>query len=156
VEDEARRDTLEQVARNQGNDLLTLDAPTAKLIGLSRETVDSLDGILSYYDIERNYVLTEGRSKRIFENWGNEVRRAESDFLDLWAAFNDIQVEGNTPQERNQRRGAQIGVLNKIRGLLNKYKEAINPRAIQGAPEGWDQEIDIMLEQIRQQIRVDK
>ena len=51
---------------------------------------------------------------------------------------------------------AQIGVLNKIRGLLNKYKEAINPRAIQGAPEGWDQEIDIMLEQIRQQIRVDK
>lgn len=156
LEDEARRDNVEQVARLEGNDTLTLRTELATRLGLARGKADTLEEIMDDQGFGRNYQVIDGRAKRILDNWSSDVRRAEDEFQSLWRDFNDIQVTGQTPQERNQKRGAQLGVLRKVKALLDRYREAIDPSAIQGAPEQWDTEIDIMMERIRQRIRTDK
>lgn len=156
TEDETRKDTLEQIARFQGNDTLTMRADIALKLKFAKGRADTLEEIMYHLGYERNYTVTEGRGKRILENWSNDLRKAERDIIQLWNDFTDIQVQGATPAERNQRRGAQIGVLKKIQVLLGRFKEAIDPRAIQGAPENWETRLDVMIEQIRQQMRNDK
>lgn len=156
IEDKNRADTTEQVARMQGNDLLTLNAEKAIQVGLIKAKADQLSEIMDELGFGRNYVATEGRSAKIIEGWSESVGKAEQEFLDQWRKFNEIQVTGQTPAERNQKRGAQLGILRKISQLLTTYREAINPRRIRGAPEGWANQIDIMMEQIRQQMRVDR
>lgn len=156
TEDETRKDTLEQIARFQGNDTLTMRTDIALKLKFAKGRADTLEEIMYHLGYERNYVVTEGRGKRILDNWSNDLRKAERDIIQLWNDFTDIQVTGQTPAERNQRRGAQIGVLKKIQVLLGRFKEAIDPRAIQGAPENWETRLDVMIEQIRQQMRNDK
>jgi hypothetical protein len=156
TEDESLRDTLEDRIRFKGNDWLTLNAERALKLGLSRGTADSVDEIAFDLGIHRNYMLVKGRADRILAQWSEDVTKAEEQFQNLWRDFGEIQVNGATANERNQQRGRQMGVLRRIQNLLKDYKEAINPRAIRGAPDNWETQIEIMMEQIKQQIRVDR
>lgn len=151
-----RRDSIQDVVRHKGDDVLTLNAQNALLLGVSRGTADTLDELLGELGIARNYELLENRSKSTLEQWGRGVSEAEKDFERLWREFGRIQVQGNTPAERNRGRNQRIGKLNEVNTLLRRFKEAINPRKIQGAPEQWETQIDIMIDRIRREIRNDR
>lgn len=155
-EDAGRRDTLEQIIRFQGNDVLTLDAKMAYRLGLSKGTVDTLEDLAFELGISRNYAVLSGKSDKIFATWAGDVSDAEQEFAKLWRDFGRVEVQGNTPEERNRGRGQQIRILEQIKKLLERYGEAINPRAIRGAPEQWEVRINQIIEEIKQQIRLDK
>ena len=103
----------------------------------------------------RNYVEIKGRSDAIFKDWSNKVVKAEEEFQDTVREYRRIEVQGATPAERNKLRTRQMSLLNKAREILKKYKESVNPEAL-GDPENIDGQIDLLIERIRQQIRLDK
>lgn len=153
---EESKDNYEDIIRFKGKAVLTLDAPTALKLGISKGTVDSMDDLLSELGIARNSKVVKGKAEKIFESWSEEVNGAERDFIKYWKDFGQVQVAGATAAERNKGRAQQIGILKKIAELLKKYKEAINPRAIQGAPAQWENNIESRIDAIQQQIRLDK
>lgn len=155
-EEAGRRDTMEQIVRFEGNDVLMLDAKKAQRLGLSLGTADTLEDLAFELGVSRNYAVLPGRSDKIFEGWSRDVKAAEEQLQKIFRDFQRIQVEGNTPEERNRARGQQIRLLEEAKKLLERYGEGINPRAIQGAPEQWEVQINQIIEQIKQQIRLDK
>lgn len=154
--DEGRADTIDQIARHTGNDWLTLRAPLAQTLGVSKGTIDSMDELVGELGIERDYKIYGDTPTKILRQWSRSVSEAELEFRRLWREFGRIEVEGETPELRNRGRGRQIGLLNDVKDLLKKYDEAINPRAIRGAPAQWENRIDVMIEEIKQQMRIDK
>lgn len=154
-----RRDSIRDLLRFEGNDWLTLRPDLALKLGFSKGTVDTIGDMMFDMGLHRNYKVLEGkenRSAQIFQNWSREISDAEDRFFVLWREYNAIRINGETATKRNEQRGARMSKLKQIQSMLMKYKEAINPRTIQGAPDNWDSEIDVLLEQIRQAIRQDK
>lgn len=151
-------DSAEDMVRLRGNDYLTLDALTAQRIGWSKGTADTLDDLLVKMGITRNWErVKENRSGAIIRSWSKDVGKAESDFYRLWRSYNRITVRPpGGYRERTAARTQQKNTLREIKSLLEKYREAINPRAIRGAPEGWAGRIDLMINQIEQQQRLDR
>lgn len=155
-EEAGRRDTMEQIVRFEGNDVLMLDSKKAQRLGLSVGTADTLEDLAFELGVSRNYAVLPGRSDKIFEGWSRDVKDAEQQLQKIFRDFQRVQVQGNTPEERNRGRGQQIRLLEDAKKLLERYGEGINPRAIQGAPEQWEVQINQIIEQIKQQIRLDK
>lgn len=153
---EENKDNYEDIIRGKGKAVLTLNARTALALGISKGTVDTMDDLLSELGIARNHTMIKGKSESILKTWASDVEEAETQFSELWAKFNEIQVAGKNASERNKARGRQLGVLRSISDLLRKYKEAINPRAIKGSPDNWENEIDRMTAKIQQDMRMDK
>ena len=156
-EQAGRQDTIQELARFQGNDVLTLDAKTAYRLGLSKGTADTNEELAEELGIDRNYVMLDNRSEDILDRWSERVTDAERSFDRLWRDFNRVQVQqpgGYT--ERTRARGQQKKILRQIQSLLNRYKEAINPVRIRAAPEQWESAIERMIEQIDQAQRLDE
>jgi hypothetical protein len=123
--------TMDRVT-GDGNDVLTLRAETARKIGLSKGTVDSLDDLLFELGIHRNYELVDGSAQAFLDRWTDGIDSYERDLRALWADFGDIQVQGDY-DERKSARGAQIRKLRQIVQLCERYIEAVDPRQF-GAP----------------------
>jgi hypothetical protein len=149
------RDSLEDLVRYKGNDALTLDARTAERIGFSKGTVSDLRALMLAMGIVRDYVVIDGASAGIFKRWSEEVTKAERDVQRL---INDFQrVEVRAPgqyRERTAARTQQKSILRQLRGIVQRYKEALNPRRI-GAPAEFITDIDIMIDRIDQAQRLD-
>jgi hypothetical protein len=149
------RDNIQQLARGEGNDTLTLNAKVARDLGLSKATVDTLDDLLFELGIERTSVIVSKAnatdenpttaSDRIMTKWSDSCDDAERDMRRLWREYAQIQVAGEY-RERQAARGRQIRTLENIIKLIKRYGEAVNPRAV-GVP---DQSIlETIIEQIR-------
>lgn len=151
-----RRDTIEDIVRFKGNDVLTLNAQNAITLGVSKGTADTFDELLSELGIARTAEMLKNRSAKVLGDWSKNITEAEKDFARFWREYGRITVTGATPAERNKGRSQQIGKLNEINNLLKRYKEAINPQQIEGAPEQWESRIDLMINQIKQQMRLDR
>jgi hypothetical protein len=151
-----RRDRMEDVMRLRGDDCLNLTAPLALKLQVTRATVDNVTELANEMGIARNYVELKGKSDQIFREWSKDVDEAEEQFRKLVRDFQRVEVGGNTREERNRGRSQQLAILNRVGDLLTKYKEAINPAAIDGAPEEWFVDIEIIKAQIKQQIRLDR
>lgn len=151
-----RSDSLQDVVRFQGNDWLTLKAGIAQQIGYTRGTADRLEEIMDSLGVARNYTVVRSRAASVFDNWRRSVVEAEADFVRTWAEFNEIRVQGESAAERNTQRGRQISTLRKMQELLKDYAEAMNPEAIGNSVDNWNTRIEVITEQIRQQMRVDR
>ncbi|MBL8764703.1 MAG: hypothetical protein JNM07_10590 [Phycisphaerae bacterium] len=149
------KDTEQAVVRFQGNDTLTLNADMAYKLGLSKGTVDTLDQLLFELGVSKNASMVQAKQDKILEDWGKDVTQAERDFRRLWRQHNETQVQG-TWDERSRARGKRIQILKQIKALLERFKEAINPRAIEGAPNDWTTQINIMIDRLEQEQRRDK
>jgi len=146
-------DTIELLARGQGNDVLTLDAELAKTLGVSQGTVASLDDLMFKLGIHRNYEILDGRSDRIMSQWRTGVRGALRQIPRMLKDYEAIEIGGADARERNQARSRQISKLKGIRKILVKYEGAINPRRY-GFPSITD--IDAMIAGIKLQIAADR
>jgi hypothetical protein len=146
-----REDTIEQLARNQGNDTLTLTADVAADLGISKGTAEDLDSLLFELQIERRHQLVEGGAERITKQWGRSLESAERSLRDLWKAFNETEVTGDR-RERTAARATKMRKLREIISLLKKYDE-VYKIGLLAIPEGLPPvpQLEVMHEQLRQE-----
>ncbi len=150
-------DTIQERARDKGNDNLTITADIAKTIGISKGTVDDLDSLLYELEIDHNYRLIDAREERIRKQWTRGVENAERQLRDLMEEYGRIQVAGER-RERQAARSRQIATLRKIISLLERYEEVIGVRMFR-MPEGGVPsvpQIEVMIEQITQEQMKDR
>jgi len=148
-----RQDTIEELARGEGNDVLTLRAELARTLGVSDGTVDTLDDLLFDLGISRGYTLLDGRADRIMSQWHKSIKSAVRQLPRLWKDYQEIQITGADARERNRQRSRQIAKLEEIKRLIQRHDGALVPQRY-GYP-GIDQ-IDIMISQIRLDITADR
>ncbi len=123
---EGKQDSIEDLARGRGTNWLTLDAETARVLGISKGTASSIDDLLFELGIARNYEMV-GDGDRIMNNWSDSIKRTEDALSRLWREYNEIQVNSDEWNERRRQRGQQRAKLQQMIGLLERYKEAIVP-----------------------------
>ncbi len=123
--DDNNKDSIQALARGQGVNWLTLKAPVAQVLGVSKGTVESMDDLLFELGIARNHVMV-GNGEKIMDDWSQGLKRTEEALGRLWREWNDIAVEGDW-NERRRGRGQQRAKLQQMIGLLERYKEAIVP-----------------------------
>jgi hypothetical protein len=150
---DANVDSFAERSRGKSNDILTLDAQWAQKLKLSKGTVASMDDLMFALGISRNHEILKGRSESILENWRDGVASYRRDIETELKEFERIMVQGDTPRKRNQLRGQKISRLQAAQKIMKKYAEAINPRQF-GFPDYED--LNIMIEQLRMEIRRDK
>lgn len=127
---EGNRDTLQDIKRGLGNDVLTLTADTALKLKVSKGTVGSGDDLLEQLGIIRNAKKIDGRSNKIFTEWENEVRTAENDIADAMRDYRDVRPERDTANAREEARARQISLLRKTLTRIQKYSNCLNPRVL--------------------------
>jgi hypothetical protein len=143
-----REDTIEQLARGEGNDVLTLRADMAYKLGLSKGTADTLEDLIFLLGLARNHEVVRNRADHIMRQWRREVDDGKRNLRRLWEEYGEIQVGGDM---REQRRaiGRRMNIINQMKGLIRRLEEAFHPYSI-GVPHITD--LDIMEEQLRQQL----
>jgi len=152
-----RRDTVEDVLRGRGNDVLTLDAETAKKVGMSLGTIDDEQELAFALGYERDYTLLRGKSKDILGDWSKGVRDAEVQIRKLARDYLRVEPkDASVWEDRRNARSQRIKLLETVNALIARYGESINPREIRVMPETLAQDNRIAIEQIRQAQRLDK
>jgi hypothetical protein len=151
----AKLDSMEELLRMKGKNVLTLDADTAFKIGLSKGTVETTDDLANELGIARSFVIVPGRSEQILARWSKDVGEAERKLNSLWRDYSRISVAGATPAERNKARSQQISRLREIKTTLDRFGNAINPRKLEGFPRDAEQ-FDRLIGTIQEAIRRDR
>ena len=144
-------DGLDSILRGTGNDVLTINARLAEILGVSRKTVDTRDDLLAAMDIALNSVELKGRAKNIMKDWDNGVQNTKRQLLKLMDDFRDIRVQApGDYAARSKARGQQRSVLEQmVRLLKGKYGEGLSPRWL-GENQVWGEvEINVTLERLR-------
>jgi len=123
-----RQDTIEELARDAGNDVLTLTADKAKRLLVSRGTVSTKEELLSAVGLERTGVMVPGRSDRIMKEWTDGLDNAKVQIKTLLSEYGNIQVEqpGGYDQ-RSKARGLQRRKLEDLKNVLVKWGEGLDP-----------------------------
>jgi len=146
-------DTIQQLARSQGNDTLTLDAKLAQTLGVSKGTVNTMDALVFTLGLSRSSTVIDGQSDRIMDRWESGLASAERRLRELWQEYSQIQVQGRDARERNSARGRQIRKLQDMIKLYRRYEEALNSRRLRlpGEPD-----LRVIIEQIKLQMLRDR
>ncbi len=142
---DTRQDTMRQLVTGEGDDVLTLRADTAFMLGVSKGTARDLDELLEHLGILRNHVMLEGRSDQILDSWSSNVARARRQVPRLWEEFNGVQG-GGTPREQRQAIGQRIRILEEMQNLYRRYGEGFDPFGA-GMPNIAD--LDLRIEQLK-------
>jgi hypothetical protein len=153
-EENGRGDTMQQIARYEGNDVITLNAETAKKLLVSKGNASSIEEIAYDLGIARNYKVLDRKADSIFQEWSKDVAEAERDLGKKWRDFQTTPIEGNTPEERNRGRGKRIGILNQMKDIIKRYGESINPRRARAPIE--EAELNTLIAELQQEMRLDK
>lgn len=149
---EANEDTIEQLARSQGNDVLTIDATLAQKLQVSDGTVNTDEELLYALGLSRSSVRVDQNADKIMQQWSDGVTNAERRLRKLAQEYQGIQVQGEY-SERTRARGQQRRTLEEMQGILRRYEEALVPQRI-GVPDY--NTISILIEQIKLQQLADK
>ncbi len=123
--EEGNADDIQQVARGLGNDVLTLDQRTAKLIGLSKGTVASKDELLSALGVSHDSVIP-GRSERIMQDWSKGLENAYGTLQRIAREYFEIQLQGDF-NERRAARSSQISKLEQMKSIGLRWNEGLDP-----------------------------
>ena len=124
-------DTIEALARGEGNDCLTISAKLAFDLGISKGTVDTMDDLIFKLGIARNYDIVKGQSQRITKGWSDGLEDAKRKLRKLWEEYGDVQVEApGGYRERTQARGRRKAIIEDMQQILKKYEEALNAREV--------------------------
>jgi hypothetical protein len=155
-----RRDTIDQVARFQGNDVLMLDAEMAKRLGMSSGTIDTVDQLIFALGVSRNYKIIPGKGDQAFSEWGKSVTDAEVTFRRLKRDMGRVEVkQPGKYKERTEARGRRKAILKEMLALITRYKESMNPREIADplmSLDDWETRLTLQITEIEQEQRRDK
>lgn len=136
-------DNIVQVARGEGNDVLTIDARIGLMMGISKGTYETRDELLAALGYRTDQIVS-GRSDQIMKNWTKGFEQAKSTLRRLGQEYGDIQVQGDW-NERKAARSAQISKLEQIKGVFREWSEAFEWRWLRqnGFPVNGEGEPDI-------------
>jgi hypothetical protein len=158
---EERKDDIAAIARNEGNDVLTLNERNAKLLGLSRGTVETKTELLAALKLDRGGFEVPGKPEKVMDDWRVGVDRGTTQAKDLWREYAEVQVTGNF-EERRRARSTQVQKLTALIAVLKQWDEGMDMfelyRAgipVSGAGPRYDV-LDNMIEKIRMQQRLDR
>ncbi|MFZ4429510.1 MAG: hypothetical protein ACOYPS_04055 [Phycisphaerales bacterium] len=145
-------DGVNQVLRGDGgNDVLTINARLAEILGLSRRTVDTRDDLLAAMDIALDSVEVKGRSKNIMRDWDSGVESTKRTLLKLMDDYREVRVQPPGDQAaRTKARGQRRSILEQMLRLIKgKFGEGLSPRWLgeNGIPS--ESDINTILEQIK-------
>lgn len=143
-------DSLAGIVRGEGNDVLTINARTAEILGISRATVDSKDDLLGAMDLGLNGVLVPGRAKNIQRDWVNGLENAKRQIRKLIQDYRDVPTGGEDRAIRSRNRGRQLSILESMKSIIRgKFGEGISQRwlAENGVPS--EAQINVTIEQIK-------
>ncbi len=119
-------DNIVQLARGEGNDVLTINADMATMMGLSRGTVSSQDELLQALGFtEAN--LVKSRADQIFSSWSRGLVDARADLRRYREELGEIRVEGEWAERRNAR-SAQIRKIDQMKSTLMAWGDGLEPR----------------------------
>ncbi len=161
---EGSEDTIEQLARFQGNDCLTLYPELARELNVSKATVDSFDDLMHELGLTRTFEFIEtnivpdakaklsdrgsARSDQIMKTWRDGVANAKRDLRRMGQEFQGVEVTG-TYDERKRARGRKMKLIDDMLKIIRQYDEAFPPQSI-GVPG----ESDLLV--VRKQIELDQ
>ncbi len=128
----------------EGNDVLNLDADMALKLLVSKGTYDKEDDLVFACGVRGEHDLLKDREDRFFTEWRNGVENAIDRFLDLQRDLE--RGDSGRAQSPGEALGRQKRILEEMRGILGRYAEVFDLDGAQRA------QIDVQLEQIRQQI----
>ncbi|MEI7658603.1 MAG: hypothetical protein WCK33_11120 [Phycisphaerae bacterium] len=157
--EENNKDTLNQVLRGDGgNDVLTINARLAEILGLSRRTVDTRDDLLSAMNIALDSVEVKGRSKNIMRDWDTGVESTKRTLLKLMDDYREVRVQPPADYAaRSKARGQQRGILEQMLRLQKgKFGEGLSPRWLGQNGIPGEADINTLLEQIKIQQTKDR
>ncbi len=152
------RDSLDDVLRGTGNDVLNINARIGEILGVNKKTVDTKDDLLAAMDIAITGVEVSGRSKAIMRDWTQGVESTKRQLRKLRADFDEVRVEApGGYDQRTRERGQRRTILEQILRLQKgRFGEALSPRWLgeNGIPGEVD--INVTLESIRIQQTKDR
>ena len=126
---DAFADTIDVIARNEGNDTLTLDATRAQKLLVSKGTVETKDDLLIALGLDREGVDVSDKSKKIMEGWSERRERAMKDVVRILEEIEDLEVqEPGGYRERTAFRSANINKRRQLKTLLLQFYEAWDPQ----------------------------
>lgn len=125
-------DTVVELVRDEGNDVLTLRADTAFQMGISDGTADTLDDLLFDLGIDQDSVVIEGRAERINDRWRTTIDRSERELRSLYQDYTEVPGGGDR-RERARSRGQRSRLLDQMERILVRFGEAVIPGRI-GVP----------------------
>lgn len=155
--EENNKDSVDQVLRGEGNDVLTVNARLAEILGLSRRTVDTRDDLLAAMNIALDSSEVKGRSKSIMKDWDSGVESTKRTLLKLMDDYRELRPQGQDYAARSKFRGQRRSMLEQMLRLIKgKYGEGLSPRWLgqNGIPS--ESDINTMLEQIKIEQTKDK
>lgn len=153
--EEGNRDTIQQAAMGETNDVLTLKADIAQKLGVSKGTVDTKEELLTALGLTRVGVDVSNNSQRIMKQWADGLDAAKRQLKRLRDEYQEIRVDPpGGYNERTKARGQQMQKLQQMKRLLQQWEEALSRRWLQqnGIPsiEQIDNQIDALkIEQLK-------
>lgn len=147
---EGNADTLSGIIRGEGNDVLTINARTAEILGVSRATVDTKEDLLGAMDLGLSGVLVPGRAKNIQRDWVNGLENAKRQIRKLIQDYRDVPTGGEDRATRSRNRGRQLSILESMKSIIKgKFGEGISQRWLgeNGVPS--ESDINVLIEQIK-------
>ncbi|MFA6044881.1 MAG: hypothetical protein WC718_07845 [Phycisphaerales bacterium] len=155
---DANEDTDAQRVSANGNDVLTLDASTAKKLGISKGTIDTKDDLLIAMGIDRSAVEDSGRSKYIMTSWVDGLDATHRTLRNLREDVDRVQVAAPADYAaRTKARGRRTRLWNDIKAAIKgRYEEALTQRWLRqnGIPP--EDVINTYIEQIKIEQQKDK
>jgi hypothetical protein len=121
-------DSIEMLARDEGKNVLTLTAPVAKKLLVSKGTVSTKEELLSALGLERSGKLTTGKSERITKDWNDGLENAKVQIKGILDDLRAVKVEppGGYDQ-RTKARGLQLRKYDELKQVLTKWGEGMDP-----------------------------
>lgn len=155
---DANADTDSQRVSATGNDVLTLDAPTAKKLGVSKGTVDTKNDLLVAMGIDRSAVEESGRSKYIMSSWADGLDATHRSLRNLIEDVGRVQVDPSGDYAaRTKARGRRTKIWNDIKAAITgRYKEALTQRWLRQNRIPPEDQINTIIEQIKIEQQKDK
>lgn len=112
-----------------GNDVLTLNERNARMLGLSKGTVETKEELLDALGLARNSVDVSDRSARLMSDWKVGIERAQQQIRRLIRDLNQLEVEEPGDYDaRTKFRSKQRRILRDIDALLRQWGEGISQR----------------------------
>lgn len=122
-------DSLSDIARGGGNDVLTLTPRVAKLINFSQGTVDTREELLAALGLDREGVIVaEGSGDRIMARWARDLKTAEGSLRRMMLELGEIPNGGANVQAQRQNISRRINKWTQIQTLLRRFSEGWDPR----------------------------
>jgi uncharacterized protein YuzE len=120
-------DGLVAFVEGSGNDVLTLNARLAQLLGISKGTIDSEEDLILTLGAGRNAVVTRDRGEKIMKNWSRSLQSAKRQIMKLLDEYREARVEPpNNYESRTKFRGVRKQKLTQVKALMTRWGEGLD------------------------------